>query len=168
MSIFVKYSISDVWQGSKCTSVIFSRFFHTLRLTFTCYFQKSTIEKWYFSNHVVCLVCQKQTDFNSQNDIFSYSLLKNFKFSVWRNVCITIFLFGVSLDYHITILFQKQPCSGVLRKRCSENLQQIYRRTPMPKYDFTKVVKQLYWNHTSAWVFSCKFNAYFQSTFSWD
>ena len=93
MSIFVKYSISDVWQGSKCASVIFSRFFHTFRLTFTCYFQKSTKEKWYFSNHVVCLVCQKQTDFNSQNDIFSYSFLKNFKFSVWRNVWITIFLF---------------------------------------------------------------------------
>ena len=31
----------------------------------------------------------------------------------------------------------KQPSRGVLRKSCSENLQQIYRRTPMPKYDFT-------------------------------
>ena len=25
------------------------------------------------------------------------------------------------------------------RKRCSENMQQIYRRTPMPKIDFNKV-----------------------------
>ena len=25
--------------------------------------------------------------------------------------------------------------------------------------------KQLYWNHTSAWVFSCKFAAHFQNTF---
>ena len=25
--------------------------------------------------------------------------------------------------------------------------------------------KQLYWNHTSAWVFSGKFAAYFQNTF---
>ena len=25
---------------------------------------------------------------------------------------------------------------------------------------------QLYWNHTSAWVFSCKFAAYFQNNFS--
>ena len=30
---------------------------------------------------------------------------------------------------------QKQPSRGVLRKRCSENMQQIYRRTPMPKCD---------------------------------
>ena len=27
------------------------------------------------------------------------------------------------------------------------------------------ISKQIYWNHTSAWVFSCKFAPYFQSTF---
>ena len=31
---------------------------------------------------------------------------------------------------------QKQRSRGVLRKRCSENMQQIYRRTPMPMCDF--------------------------------
>ena len=36
----------------------------------------------------------------------------------------------------------------------------------MLKCDFNKVAKQLYWNRTSAWVFSCKFAAYFQNTFS--
>ena len=46
---------------------------------------------------------------------------------------------------------QKRPSKGVLRKRCSENMQQIYRRKPMPKCGFNKVAKQLYWNHTSAW-----------------
>ena len=56
--------------------------------------------------------------------------------------------------------------SEVLKKRCSGNMQQIYRRKPMLKCDFNKVAKQLYWNHTSAWVFSCKFAAYFQNTFS--
>ena len=29
---------------------------------------------------------------------------------------------------------QKQPSRVVLKKRCSENMQQIYRRTPMPKF----------------------------------
>ena len=29
---------------------------------------------------------------------------------------------------------QKQPSRGVLRKRCSENIQEIYRATSMPKY----------------------------------
>ena len=31
--------------------------------------------------------------------------------------------------------------------------------------DFNKVALQLYENRTSAWVFSCKFAAYFQNTF---
>ena len=34
---------------------------------------------------------------------------------------------------------QKQSSRAVLRKKCSENMQQIYRRIPMPKCDFNKV-----------------------------
>ena len=34
---------------------------------------------------------------------------------------------------------QQQPSTGGLRKRFSENMQQIYRRTPMLKCDFNKV-----------------------------
>ena len=59
---------------------------------------------------------------------------------------------------------RKQPTRGVLKTRCSENMQQIYRRTPMPKCDFNKAAKQLYWN-TSTWLFSCKFVAYLQNNF---
>ena len=40
---------------------------------------------------------------------------------------------------------------------CSANLQQIYRRTPLLKCDFSKVANQHYSNYTSVWVFSCKF-----------
>ena len=38
----------------------------------------------------------------------------------------------------------------------------------MPKYDFNKVAKQRYWNHTSAWVLSCKFAGYYQNTFYYE
>ena len=34
---------------------------------------------------------------------------------------------------------QKQPARCVPRKRCSENMQQIYKRTPMPKRDFIEI-----------------------------
>ena len=44
----------------------------------------------------------------------------------------------------ILYLFQKQRSRGVLRKRCSENMQQVYRRAPMPKCYFNKVALQLY------------------------
>ena len=39
----------------------------------------------------------------------------------------------------ITMARQKQPPRGILKRRCSENKQQIYRRAPMPKCDFNKV-----------------------------
>ena len=39
---------------------------------------------------------------------------------------------------------QRQPSRGLLRKRYSENMQQIYRRIHMPKCDFNKVAKQVY------------------------
>ena len=38
---------------------------------------------------------------------------------------------------------QKQPSRGVLWKKCSENMQEIYRKTPMPKCDFNKVAMKL-------------------------
>ena len=39
---------------------------------------------------------------------------------------------------------QKQPSRGDLKKKCSENMQQIYRRTPIPKCNVNKVALQLY------------------------
>ena len=40
--------------------------------------------------------------------------------------------------------FQKLSSRNVLRKRCSENMKQIYMRTPITKCDFNKVDKQLW------------------------
>ena len=58
-------------------------------------------------------------------------------------------------EVYVVCFMQKQPSRGVLRKRISGNMHQIYRRTPVPKNDFNKVV-----------LLSCKFAAYFQNTFS--
>ena len=43
-------------------------------------------------------------------------------------------------------LGQKQLSRGILRKTCSENMQQIY-WTPMPKCDFNNVTEELHWHH---------------------
>ena len=45
--------------------------------------------------------------------------------------------------YKITVNSSEaaMPLRGVFRKRCSENMQQIYRGIPMPKFDFNKVAK---------------------------
>ena len=57
----------------------------------------------------------------------------------------------------ITLQIQKQSPIGDLQKMCSANMQQMYSRTPTQKCDFSNVANQLFWNHTSLWVFSCKF-----------
>ena len=59
----------------------------------------------------------------------------------------------------------KQHSRSVLIKRYPEIFTKFPGETPMPKYDFTNDVKQLCWNRTSTWVFSCKFAAYFQDIF---
>ena len=52
---------------------------------------------------------------------------------------------SVDLGTKVTQCFiQKQPSRGVFRKRCSENMQQIYRIKPMPKRDLNKVALKLY------------------------
>ena len=38
---------------------------------------------------------------------------------------------------------QMQPSRDVLKKRCSWNMQQVCKRAPMPKCDFSKVAKHL-------------------------
>ena len=82
------------------------------------------------------------------------------------NICYPLY---ITIDFIACLLeIQKQPSRVALKKRCSENMQQIYRRTSISKCDFNKVAKQLYWNQTSAWVLSCKFAAYFQNIFFWE
>ena len=48
------------------------------------------------------------------------------------------------------VYVQKQSSKGRLKKRYSENIQQVYRKTSMPKCDFNKVTfqlaLQLHWN----------------------
>ena len=63
-------------------------------------------------------------------------------------------------------LSKKQPYKGVLKKRCSKNVQQIYKTTPTPKGDFKKVAKQLYRNDTSTWMFSLNLLYIFRTLFS--
>ena len=63
---------------------------------------------------------------------------------------------------------QKQPSRGVLREMCSENIHWKH-TTNLHENAHAEVwfqySSQLYWNCTSAWVFSCKFTTYFQNTF---
>ena len=78
-----------------------------------------------------------------------------------KSCCSSEFILVLCLRWSVVLIKplwvgfkKKQPFRYVLRKRCSENMQQIYRSKPKPKCDFNKVSLQLYWTHASAWVFS--------------
>ena len=86
-------------------------------------------------------------------------------FSLWESMDHILNHLICCLFQNQPLTDQKQPFRGGLRKRCSENMQQICWRKPIQKCDFNKVSKQLCWNHSSRWVFSCKFTEHFQSTF---
>ena len=47
-----------------------------------------------------------------------------------------------------TFQLPQQLSRGVLKKRCSVNMQRIYKGRLMPKCDFNKVALHFYWNHT--------------------
>ena len=77
--------------------------------------------------------------------------------------CDFVFQVFKNFDY-----LQNQTPIGVLRKRYSENMQQIYKRTPMPTCDFNKATFQFQSNFIEITLqhrFSCKFAAYFQNAF---
>ena len=68
---------------------------------------------------------------------------KNFEFNV--NIFFALlwsFAFTPAVPLGKWYNTQKQLFKGVLLKRCSENMQQIYRRKPISKCDFNKVAKQ--------------------------
>ena len=50
---------------------------------------------------------------------------------LWFQNCCTIKV-KKSLNRNVIRKIQKQASKDVLRRECSENMQQIYRRTPMP------------------------------------
>ena len=54
--------------------------------------------------------------------------------------------------YQYFIQLQKQLSRGVIKKRCSENMQQTYRRTPMPKCDFNEVAKHNTFSLENLWT----------------
>ena len=62
-------------------------------------------------------------------------------------MCVYLYMHILSYIFFLLVLGeklpQKQPSRGILEKRCSKIMQQIYRKTPMPKCDFNKVAKQL-------------------------
>ena len=87
------------------------------------------------------------------------------KSQVWYTMLLEVCKKGHNMADMLNKTLQKQSPMGVRQNSNTANMQKIYRRTPMWKCDFNNVAMQLYWNHTSPWVFSCVFAAYLRNIF---
>ena len=56
---------------------------------------------------------------------------------LWVSQVLKSFFMTINSFYNFK--FRQQPFRDVLKKRCYENMQQIYKRTPMPKCVSTKL-----------------------------
>ena len=87
--------------------------------------KKKKRNKYFFANNSrksVDLLIIKKTPFSARMDSFVFSKRGSEIFNC--------------------LLRTEVGLQRYFRKRCSEDMQQIYRRTPMPKCDFNKVAKQ--------------------------
>ena len=103
----------------------------------------------YFEGVNLSLVMQwkqwtRELNFNGVKTLFCFSRKR--KFSMFLEIPVEdslneqkMFRHKISKFYLIISTTQKQPPRRFPWKRCFENMQQIYRRTPMPKCDFSKV-----------------------------
>ena len=83
----------------------------------------------------------------------------------WTRCCRSAYLLPLTKNVTVT---QKQPPRGVIRKGCSENMQQTHAEMRFGEHHaehHAEVAEQIYWNHTLVWVLSYEFAAYFQNTF---
>ena len=81
----------------------------------------------------------KHHTFSGLCSLFPRFSLQIYNFFQWRHI-------ESSTDWaNVQIcVIEKQPPRGVFKKRRSENMQQIYSRTLMPKCDFNKVANWVY------------------------
>ena len=74
-------------------------------------------------------------------DTYNYFFIPMWRWNYW------FIYYSIAQDFFLSIKFlflEKQWSRGALRKMCSENMQQIYRRKPIPKCDFNKVALKLH------------------------
>ena len=80
------------------------------------------------------------------NSQFLQKILGTRCFSTTPNLRWVALLFNSYLYIIFFRNLQKQPPRGVLKKRYSENIQQVYRRTPMPKENTHAISIKLFYN----------------------
>ena len=106
-----------------------------------CHFEL-ILSKYIFWLKTICIFVLLES-FSGLFIVFVY-ILFNFPPTNIPEIVIENVVTNAAILSFTTSVLKKQPSKGVFIKRCFENMEQIYRRTPMPKGDFNKFAKQLY------------------------
>ena len=106
-----------------------------------CHFEL-ILSKYIFRLKTICIFVLLES-FSGLFIVFVYILFNFPPTNIPEIVIENVVTNAAILSFTASVL-KKQPSKGVFIKRCFENMQQIYRRTPMPKGDFNKFAKQLY------------------------
>ena len=148
--------------GTLATRVLFFRYSQTKKQPPVVFYKKGVLKKFIKFKGLRPATLLKNRLWQTCSSVNFEKFLRQ----LLLQTLVFFYEFGPAWNRCNSSIQQKQPYRIVLSQRCSEIGQQIYKRIPMPKFDLNKVALQFYWKRTSAWVFSCKFFAYFQSTFS--
>ena len=91
---------------------------------------------------VKCFSVTKALEREMFSGVFTFDNLNRHFLSCRQTSYATFTLYNVVNVFLVSHIRSTPP--DLLRKKCSENMQQTYRRTPMSKGDFDKVTKKLY------------------------
>ena len=135
------------WFFFFCLLLVFSTFFYLQEISMASALNRSSRLERYL-NFVVrsCLNC-------SFNNCVSQLVIYHLD---------THILSLVNLSFFLILSIQKQLSEVFLQKGVPKICSKFSWKHPC------RILKNPSWNHTSAWLFSCKFAAYFQNTFSWE
>ena len=144
--LFCNYSKKIIcsWQLLFIREKILRKKKENKRLTLT---YSDVISEMIWNNLMICFRLKKA------RTLWNAYWMAASEFLKWSSISKYHVLFGVdgTKQYSAKSKVLKQSFKGVLGKRCSENIHQIYRRTPMPKW-----VLHIFWTpfqqNTSEWL----------------
>ena len=149
------------------SEIFFSSFLDLCKILFQFLEAIDLSKNTHFKSYIFLKKSSNKLILQIQNEFFQLDVFG--KTELLKNVLIFVLAFVIFKDVFSNPEVHSEPSlknlsffrsnTSEVIKRCPENIQELYRKTPMPKCDFNKVALEIYWNRISAWVFSSKFAA---------
>ena len=135
--MLISYFFDFMWNSNKVFKDI--KIFWTVHSRPSIRYQGKNLDLYHFLFDIIFIIRIRQS-FKQSTCTFTRGVPRKKLQSIGISL-VSLHAFTKTLKSNISEAYkvQKQPPRGVPRKRCSENMQQINRRTPVRKCDFNKV-----------------------------